>query len=228
MDNDTSNAKNSDHEMRVLVKTPTNSAEYIHKKHIILTFIAAFLIGFGVAAVIINLVNMNEKKYLSAEMFLKKTDETMQELQKIGTMLNTLTVKTDPPVEKPLTDSKSSITPQSEKTAVQTMQSDMSLERIKVYIHYPREKDGKAAEGLSDFLKSKGYLFVNTEMVHHRSREIRYFHDEDKDVALLLQRHLSDFIAGSHGKRIFTLNIKNCGRYYPSASKGSLEVWVFF
>jgi len=214
--------------MRVLVKAPTKSAEYIHKKHIILTFIAAFLIGFGVAAVIINLVNMNEKKYLSAEVFLKKTDETMQELQKIATTLNTLTVKTEPPVETPLTDSKSSITPQSKKAAVQSMQSDISLERIKVYIHYPKEKDGKAAGGLSDFLKSKGYLFANTEVVHHRSREIRYFHDEDKEAALLLQRHLNDFIAGSYSKRKFTINIKNWGRYYPGASKGSLEVWVFF
>lgn len=228
MDSDTSNAKNSDHETRVLVKASTKSAEYIHKKHIILTFIAAFLIGFGVAAVIINLVNMNEKKYLSAEVFLKKSDETMQELQKIGTTLNTLTVKADAPVENPLTDSKSSITPQSKKAAVQSMQNDISPDRIKVYIHYPKEKDGKAAEVLSDFLKSKGYLFVNTEMVHHRSREIRYFHNEDKDSALLLQRHLNDFIAGSYGKRIFTINIKNYGRYYPSASKGSLEVWVFF
>ncbi|MCX5847823.1 MAG: hypothetical protein NTW12_15950 [Deltaproteobacteria bacterium] len=171
---------------------------------------------------------MNEKKYLSAEVFLKKSDETMQELQKIGTTLNALTVKTDPTVEKPLTDSKSSITPQGKNTAVQGMQSDISLDRIKVYIHYPREKDGKAAEVLSDFLKSKGYLFANTEMVHHRSREIRYFHDEDKEAAQLLQRHLNDFIAGSYGKRKFTINIKNWGRYYPSASKGSLEVWVFF
>ena len=214
--------------MRVLVKAPTKSAEYIHKKHIILTFIAAFLIGFGVAAVIINLVNMNEKKYLSAEVFLKKSDETMQELQKIGTTLNSLTVKVEPPVEKPLTDSKSSITPQGRKAAVQSMQSDISLDRIKVYIHYPKEKDGKAAEVLSDFLKSKGYLFANTEMVHHRNREIRYFHDEDKEAALLLQRHLNDFIAGSYSKRKFTINIKNWGKYYPNASKGSLEVWVFF
>ena len=214
--------------MRVLVKVPSKSTEYIHNKHIILTFISAFLVGFGVAAVIINLVNINEKKYLNTEVLLKKSDETMQELQKIGTTLNALTVKAEPPLENPLTDSKSSITPQGKKAAVQSMQSDISLDRIKVYIHYPKEKDGKAAEVLSDFLKSEGYLFVNTEMVYHRSREIRYFHDEDKDMALLLQRQLNDFIAGSYGKRKFTINIKNCGRNYPSASKRSLEVWVFF
>lgn len=39
MDNDTQNANISEHELKVLVKALTKSVEYIHKKHIIITFI---------------------------------------------------------------------------------------------------------------------------------------------------------------------------------------------
>jgi hypothetical protein len=40
MDSDKQNAGNSEHELKVLVKALTKSVEYIHKKHIIMRFIA--------------------------------------------------------------------------------------------------------------------------------------------------------------------------------------------
>jgi hypothetical protein len=49
VDNDTSDVNVSEHELKVTVKALTKSVEYIHKKHIIIAFIAGFLIGICAA-----------------------------------------------------------------------------------------------------------------------------------------------------------------------------------
>jgi len=77
-------------------------------------------------------------------------------------------------------------------------------------------------------LKSKGYAFVETEKILHKKRDIRYFHDEDKDSALLLKKHLNDFLAGSANNEKVNMYIKNLSTRYPHAQKGALEIWVFF
>jgi hypothetical protein len=229
MDYDKSNTDVSENELRVLIQALTKSVEYIHKKHIILTFIAGFLIGFGVAVLVINLVSMSQKKYLEVGIFLEKTDETMQALQQVKSMLNNLTAaKMDNPGEKAVTDAKSFVTPQSKDTAVQKRQDEIALGRLKVYVHFAREKDKKIVEEFSVFLKNKGYAFINKEKIRHNSRDIRYFHDEDRQAAMLLQSHLNDFLASHPDIKNMDLNIKNWGKFYPNASKGSLEVWVFF
>jgi tetratricopeptide (TPR) repeat protein len=103
-----------------------------------------------------------------------------------------------------------------------------ALGGVKVYIHYARDKDKKKAEDFSVFLKSKGYASVEVEKIHHNTRDIRYFHDDDQDSALLLKKHLNTFLAGSTIARKINMHIKNLSTRYPRVKKGTLEMWVFF
>jgi len=84
------------------------------------------------------------------------------------------------------------------------------------------------AEDFSVFLKSKGYAFVETEKIPHKKRDIRYFHDEDEESALLLKKHLNNFIVSSATIAKFNVHINNLSARYPHAQKGAIEMWVFF
>jgi hypothetical protein len=84
------------------------------------------------------------------------------------------------------------------------------------------------AEAFSDFLRKKGYASVDTERIQHKCRDIRYFHGEDRQAALLLQKQFNDFVGDSTVAKGINLKIKNLGKSYPRAQRGSLEVWVFF
>ena len=103
-----------------------------------------------------------------------------------------------------------------------------ALGRVKVYIHYARERDKKRAEDFSVFLKSRGYSYVEVEKIQHNKRDIRYFHDEDQDSALLLKKYLNKFLAGSAYTKKIDMHIKNLSTRYPHAIEGILEMWVFF
>ena len=90
MDEETSDPIVSEHELRVLIKALTKSVEYIHKRHLILTFIAGLLIGFGAGVLITNLSSMGQRKLPEAEILLKKSEDTLKELQQLRSMVNSL------------------------------------------------------------------------------------------------------------------------------------------
>jgi hypothetical protein len=230
MDKDASDPIVSEHELRVLIKALTKSVEYIHKRHFILTFIAGLLIGLGAGFLITNLADMNQKKAPDAEVLLKKADETLQELQQLRSVMNSLNAaKTGDTGEKKSVLERESIAPQRKADGDQIIK-DISASPVvsKISIHYARQEDKEMAEAFSDFLRKQGYTSVDTERIQHKWRDIRYFHGEDRQAALLLQKQFNDFVAHSTSAKKVNLKIKNLGKIYPRVQKGSLEVWVHF
>jgi len=230
MDKDAPDTNVSEHELRVLIKALTKSVEYIHKRHFILTFIAGLLIGFGAGVLITNVASMNQKKFPDAEALLKKADETLRELQQLRSMMNSLNAaKAGNTDGKTAVIEKESIAPQRKAETVKVIKYvSLPSAVYKVHIHYARQEDKEMAEAFSDFLRNKGYASVDTEKIEHKWRDIRYFHGEDRQAALLLQKQFNDFVAHSTVAKEINLKVKNLGKSYPRVQKGSLEVWVLF
>jgi hypothetical protein len=230
MDKDASDPIVSEHELRILIKALTKSVEYIHKRHFILTFIAGLLIGFGAGVLITNLAGVGQRKLPEAEILLKKSDDTLQELQQLRSMVNSLsTAKTGNTYGRTAVDEKGSAVPQRKAETVQGIKDVVAPAGInKIHIHYARQEDKEMAVAFSDFLRKKGYAYVDTEKIQHKWRDIRYFHGEDRQAALLLQKQFNDFVADSTAAKGINLKIKNLGKSYPQAQKGSLEIWVYF
>jgi len=230
MDKNSSDTNVSEHELRVLIKALTKSVEYIHKRHFILTFIAGLLIGFGAGVLITNLASVNQKKLPGAEVLLKKSDETLQELQHLRSMMNGLNAAKPGNIDgKTALIDKESVAPQRKTETSEVIKNVSAPPAVnKVHIHYARQEDKEMAEAFSDFLMKKGYASVDTEKIQHKWRDIRYFHGEDRQAALLLQKQFKDFVADSTAAKGINLKIKNLSNIYPRAQKGSLEVWVLF
>ena len=197
MDKDASDPIVSEHELRVLIKALTKSVEYIHRRHLILTFIAGLLIGLGAGFLITNLANMNQKKPPDAEILLKKADDTLQELQQLRSVMNSFNAaKPGDTGEKTAVLEKESIAPQRKAEGVEVIKDiSASPAACKIHIHYARQEDKETAEAFSDFLRKQGYTSVDTERIQHKWRDIRYFHGEDRQAALLLQKQFNDFVA---------------------------------
>ncbi|MGO9136500.1 MAG: hypothetical protein ACLP9S_08505 [Syntrophales bacterium] len=228
MNKDTSDVNVSEHELRVLIKALTKSVEYIHRRYLILTFIVGLLVGFGAGLLFTNLAGVSLRKLPDAEVLLKKSDQTLQELQQVKSMMNSLNAaKPGNADEKAAVDDKGSVA--SQKKA-ETVQGDVLAPTVvnKVHIHYAQQKDKIMADAFSDFLRKRGYASVDTEKIQQKWRDIRYFHSEDKQAALLLQKQFNDFVADSTAAKGINLKIKNLSKSYPQAQKGSLEVWVYF
>ena len=213
------------------------SVKYMHKKNIIISFIAGFVIGICAAVLTINIVNMHQRslpgsipgKLPDTEASLKKTEQPSPESQQTKSNVGNLTVpKVVTTSEVVKTDEKALAAPQEKDAAVPKSQDEIALGGIKVYIHYARGKDKKIAEAFSADLRTKGYAYVDAENIKHRHRDIRYFHREDEKAAILLQKQFNNFIAGSAYAKKINLKMRYLGKVYPRAQKGSLEVWVFF
>jgi hypothetical protein len=230
MDKDASAPIVTEHELRVLIKALTKSVEYIHKRHFILTFIAGLLIGLGAGFLIANLANMNQKRAPDAEVMLKKADEILQELQQLRSVMNSLSAaKPGGTAEKTAVPERESIAPQRKAEGVEIIKDIAASPAVsKVHIHYARQEDKEMAVAFSDFLRTQGYTFLDMERIQHNWRDIRYFHGEDRQAALFLQKQFNDFSAHSTSAKKINLKIKYLGKSYPRAQKGSLEMWVHF
>ncbi|HYA13549.1 MAG TPA: hypothetical protein VEF33_04340 [Syntrophales bacterium] len=204
----------------------------MHRKNIIISFAAGFLIGICAAVLTINILHMYQQSLSGrpsdVEVSLKKTEQPTPVLQQIGSNVDNLTTpKAIATSEVAKTDEKALAAPQEKDAAVPSSKDEIALGGIKVYIQYAR-KDKKIIEALSADLRTKGYASVDIENIKHRHRDIRYFHSEDKKAAILLQKQFNNFIAGSTYAKKVNLKIRYLGKVYPKAQKGSLEVWVFF
>lgn len=228
MDNNKSSVNVTEHELKVLMKALAKSVQYVHTKYIIMTFIAGFLIGFGVAVLIMNVMGVSQKKLADANIVLHKADEATHGTQDVRPAVKSVPPMKTAPANEKAAGSITSAVHQAKETAIGEAKHDTAFARSKVYIHYARAKDKKMAEDFSAFLKSKGYASVDTERIRHWKRDIRYFHDEDEEAALLLKKHLSDYLADSAKTAKFNVPIKNLSTRYPQAQKGALEIWVFF
>ena len=238
MDNDNSKADISKQELSVLSKALNKSVEYSRRsRYTWLTLLAGFLIGAGVATAIITLTSHDERKNAETEILLKRSQETLKTMKQIQSSIDQLTGNVRSIIEKnkinkPLTrqeikpEEKQVITPPVKKNESEETQACIELGRYTVYIHYNKRKNKKIMEELSAFLKNKGYTVSEIEKVKDRKRDIRYFHDEDKEGALLFKRHICDFINRSSDIKDIDLKVRNLGEVYPHASRGLLELWI--
>ena len=78
------------------------------------------------------------------------------------------------------------------------------------------------------FLRTKGYTVPAIERVADKRRDIRYFHEKDREGAGYLQKDLQNFLKDTVGINDITMESMDLSRVYPKASKGSLELWIYF
>jgi hypothetical protein len=97
-----------------------------------------------------------------------------------------------------------------------------------VYVHYTNKKNEKLMERLSVFLTQNGFRVKGIQKVNYHHQDIRYFHDEDKQGAILLQKHLIKFLNTFTDIKITNIKIINLSSKFPNAQKKSLELWVNF
>ena len=84
----------------------------------------------------------------------------------------------------------------------------------------------KLMEKLSGFLAQYGFNVEGIQKVTYHQRDVRYFHDEDKQGALLLHKHLTEFITPFTDSKNINIRIINLSSKFPNAQKKALELWV--
>jgi hypothetical protein len=124
--------------------------------------------------------------------------------------------------------SKKTTTKAIEQAKLNITQDSISPGRYTVYLHYSGEKNKKLIEELAIFLKNQGFEVPGIERFNYKNRDIRYFHKEDKSGALLLKKHLTQFITLYTDLKNTNIKIFNLSHKYPNAKKGVLELWVTF
>jgi curved DNA-binding protein CbpA len=100
------------------------------------------------------------------------------------------------------------------------------LSKHTVYLYYAQDKDSGIVEKLADFLRRKGHAALRIQKQTHQNRGIRYFFDEDKDIALCLQSHVHDFLINFTHMKNTAVQIRNLYGVFPDTRKGSLELWI--
>ena len=88
-----------------------------------------------------------------------------------------------------------------------------------IYLHYSSENKNKRVEELAIFLKNKGFKVDGIELINYKNRDVCYFHGEDKSGALLLKKHLTQFINLYTNFKHTSITIFNLGHKYPNAKK---------
>jgi hypothetical protein len=114
------------------------------------------------------------------------------------------------------------------KTEPNSIQDRILHGRYFVYLHYSNNEHKKMIKRLSVFLEKNGFRVPGIQKVDYQNQDIRYFHDNDKEGALLLKKHLMTFVSQAANPIATNLKIKNLSRKYPNARNGALEVWVNF
>ncbi|HUH66952.1 MAG TPA: hypothetical protein VLZ07_11005 [Syntrophales bacterium] len=227
MDKDAPNASVSEQELRILIKALTKSVEYIHKRYLILAVIAGLVIGIGIGVLVANIAGMGQRLPDTAAL-LNRSDQALLELRQLRSDVNSLSAAKAGDGDAKSAAAEKETPAQPEKTeAVQNVPAATKPSVVKVHIHFARPEDKKTAEALSDFLRKKGYTSIDTEEIRHGWRDIRYFHEGDREQALLLQKQFTEFVKDRAAQEV-NLKIKDLSKRYPRAKRGSIEVWVYF
>ena len=148
------------------------------------------------------------------------------QLEEIESKVDESTKTVNDPGEKKPINSELLVMPQTEVDDLKKRQDQIELSNHKVCLFYSKEKDKRIMEKLSNFLKSKGYAETYIQKVKYQDRDIRYFHEEDKDGVLLFRKHIYSFITSTTNTKNLRLRIRNLGHAYPNAPKGLLELWM--
>ena len=230
MNDNLSNVEISVQELKLLVNTLTKSvALSLRKRYTWLGVIAGLLIGSCLTFAIISLTwKQTDKITTTTQTLLEKSRETISELKQINSKISQLAHTTHALSEKKQTDIKMSASTDVEKIKTSAPQEIIQPGRYTVYVHYTNKKNKKLIERLSVFLTHNGFKVDGIQKVNYHNQDVRYFHDEDKEGALVLKKHLTGFISPITSIKNTNIKIINLSHKYPNAQKGALELWVNF
>jgi len=199
MNNNLSNVEISVQELKLLVNTLTKSvALSLRKRYTWLGVVAGLLIGSCLTLAIISLTAKNTDKITeTTQTLLENSRETLSELKQINSKISRFAPATHGVNEKKQTHNKMSASTDVTEVAgkkISAPQDEVQPGIYTVYVHYTHKKNGKLMERLSVFLNQNGFRVEGIQKVNYHHRDVRYFHNEDKQGALLLQKHLTEFI----------------------------------
>jgi len=124
------------------------------------------------------------------------------------------------------TDKKMSVSADVAERKTSAPQNRIQPGIYKTYVHYTSKNHEKLMERLCVFLTQNGFRIEGIQKVNYHHRDIRYFHDEDKEAALVLQKYFTEFITPSTDIKNNTIKIINLSSKFPKAKKKTLELWV--
>ena len=149
-------------------------------------------------------------------------------MKQINSKISQLAQTTHGLNEKKQKDDKISASTDVGKTSLSAAQDVIQAKRYIVYLHYMNKKNKKLMERLSAFLNNCGFKVAGIQRVNYHNQDVRYFHDEDKEGALVLKKQLSGFITPITDLKDTNIKIINLSSKFPNAQKGALELWVNF
>ena len=230
MNNKPSNVEISVSELKLLVNTLSKSvAMSLKRRFTWLWLLAGVLIGVGITLLIIGLALKKTDKFsVTSQRLLKKTNVVMSDLRKINSDITTLTQKVDALNEKTKTGNTPSPPSKIKQTRINEPQHIVQHKKYTVYLHYSDQKNKRLMENFSAFLEQNGFDVSGIQRVDYKNQDIRFFHDQDKNGALLLKKYLTEFIQPVENLDENKIKVINLSRKYPKAQKGLLEVWVDF
>ena len=230
MNDNLSNVEISVQELKLLVNTLTKSvALSLRKRYTWLGVIAGLLIGSCLTFAIISLTwKQTDKITTTTQTLLEKSRETLSEVKQINSKISQLAHTTHALNEKKQPDNKMSVSTDVGKTKISAPQDIIQPVIYTVYVHYSNKKNKKLMEKLSVLLTHNGFKVDGIQKVNYHNQDVRYFHDEDKEGALVLKKHLTGFISPITSIKNTNIKIINLSRKYPNAQKGALELWVNF
>lgn len=230
MNNDPSNVEISVNELKLLVNTLSKSVALSLKKRFAwLWLLAGLLIGVSVTLLIISLAwEKTDNISVTSETLLKKTDVVMSDLQKINSDITKLTETVNALNEKTKTGNTPPPSSKIKPTESNEPQHIIQNNNYTVYLHYSDIKNKKLMENFAAFLEKNGFEVSGIQKVNYHKQDIRFFHDQDREGAFLLKKHLTGFIQSVKTIKINHIKIINLSRKYPGAQKNLLEVWVDF
>lgn len=230
MNDNLSNVEISVQELKLLVNTLTKSvALSLRRRYTWLGVVAGVLIGCCLTLAIISLTAKDTDKITkTTQTLLENSRETLSELKQIDLKISRLAPTTQTVNEKKQRDNKMSASTDVVEKKISGTQGINEPAIYIVYVHYTNKKNEKLMERLSGFLTQNGFRVEGIQKVNYHQRDVRYFHDEDKQGAFLLQKHLTEFITTVADIKNNNIKIINLSSKFPNAQKRALELWVNF
>jgi DNA-binding transcriptional MerR regulator/cell division septation protein DedD len=130
------------------------------------------------------------------------------------------------PDEKKQTDYKLSTSSDVKKTKLNTDQNNPNDQNYMVSLYYTSDENREIVDELARLLKTEGFDILGIKKVNYQYRDIRYFHDEDKPGALVLQKISNRGFTSLMNIEDINIKIKNLSNEYPNVRKGALELWT--
>ena len=217
-------------ELKLLVNTLTKLvALAFRKRYTWLGVAGGALIGSCLTLAIIGLTANNRHKITkTTQTLLKNSQKTLCELKQINSKISRFAHIPHGMNEKEQPDKKMSASTDVVGKKISTPQDTIEPIIYSVYVHYTNKKNAKLMERLSGFLTQNGFRVEGVQKVNYQHRDIRFFHDKDKQGALLLQKHLTEFLKTFTDTKITNIKIINLSSKFPNAQKKALELWVNF